>query len=154
LYLISGIQTKINKIIIHTFHPPLPRFPFAPGGPSKPFLPFGPVNPRFPVSPTLPSNPFSPLSPPWALPGESGPFIPLRPTSPFLPSPPYNENQKLNYSVLLKLLTLIQTNTISRYPTAWRSAFLLIRHSKYSRVVNNTLLQTAFSTILPTGYAL
>jgi len=34
--------------------------------------------------------------------------------------------------------------------TVWRSAKELIRHSKYS--VKTTLLQTAFSAILPTGY--
>jgi len=32
--------------------------------------------------------------------------------------------------------------------TVWRSAFL----SKYSTILSNTLLQTAFSAILPTGY--
>jgi len=35
---------------------------------------------------------------------------------------------------------------------AKKNAFLLIRHSKYSAIfVKNTLLQTAFSVILPTG---
>jgi len=29
---------------------------------------------------------------------------------------------------------------------------LLIRHLKYSVILSNTLLQTAFSAILPTGY--
>jgi len=42
----------------------------------------------------------------------------------------------------------LQVLMVVNYPHShWRSAFLLIRHSKYSA----TLLQTAFSAILPTG---
>jgi len=39
----------------------------------------------------------------------------------------------------------------NRQKTVWRSALLLIRHSKYSHIVKNTLLQADFSAILPTG---
>jgi len=66
------------------------------------------------------------------------------------PSP---RNRSLPYSSLLDVWLLQPSGQNRQIQTVWRSAFMLIRHSNYSTVpyCQNTLLQTAFSAIWPTG---
>jgi len=65
-----------------------------------------------------------------------------------------NPDRSHGYDVdMTFILTSSQSAKSPKKQSEGRGAFLLIRHSKYS-VVKNSLLQTAFSAILPTGMCL